>query len=80
MLQFRFTEIFVQAIVMANMLTVSKHSSANSLILQTPNVHSPIRIIELSRGGSMVSGKGVHMYKGVRVHFADFISFFLNIP
>ena len=24
--------------------------------------------------------KGVHMYKGVEVRFADFISFFLNIP
>ena len=24
--------------------------------------------------------KGVHMYKGVGVHFTDFISFFLNIP
>ena len=27
-----------------------------------------------------ISGKGVHMCKGVGVHFADFISFFLNIP
>ena len=32
------------------------------------------------RGGSRISGKGVHMYKGVGVRFADFISFFLNIP
>ena len=24
--------------------------------------------------------RGVHMYKGVGVRFADFISFFLNIP
>ena len=34
------------------------------------------------RGGSRISGKGVHMYKGlcVGVHSADFISFFLNIP
>ena len=32
------------------------------------------------RGGSRISGKGVHIHKGVRVHFADFISFFLNIP
>ena len=31
-------------------------------------------------GGSRISGKGVHMYKGVGVRFADFISFFLNIP
>ena len=27
-----------------------------------------------------VSGKGVHMNKGVGFHFADFISFCLNIP
>ena len=32
------------------------------------------------RGGSRISGKGVHMYKGVGVRFADFISFFSNIP
>ena len=31
------------------------------------------------RGGSWFSGKGVHMYEGVGVPFADFISFFLNI-
>ena len=29
------------------------------------------------RGGSMISGKGVHIYKGVGVHFADF---YLNFP
>ena len=32
------------------------------------------------RGGSKISDKGVHMYKGVGVRFADFISVFLNIP
>ena len=34
------------------------------------------------RGGSMISGKGAHTYKGEGggVRFADFISFFLNIP
>ena len=31
-------------------------------------------------GGSRISGKGVHMYKGVGGSLADFISFFLNIP
>ena len=31
------------------------------------------------RGGSGISGKGVHMYEGVGVRFADFISVFLNI-
>ena len=31
------------------------------------------------RGGSKISGKGVYMFKGVGVHFAGFISFFLNI-
>ena len=32
-----------------------------------------------SRGGSRISGKGVHIYKGVG-RFADFISFLFNIP
>ena len=27
-----------------------------------------------TRGGSGISGKGVHIYKGVGVHFAAFIS------
>ena len=31
------------------------------------------------RGGSRISGKGVHMFKGL-LRFANFISFFLNIP
>ena len=31
------------------------------------------------RGGSRISGKGVGMYKGMGVGFADFISFFLNM-
>ena len=30
----------------------------------------------LNDGGSRISGKGVHMCKGGRVHVADFISFF----
>ena len=34
----------------------------------------------IHRGGSGISGKGVHIYRGVGVCFADFISFFLNIP
>ena len=38
------------------------------------------RIWRRFSGGSRVSGKGVHMYKGVGVRFADFLSFFLNIP
>ena len=33
------------------------------------------------RGGSRISGKGVHLYKAVGdFSLADFISFFLNIP
>ena len=32
------------------------------------------------RDGSRIAGKGVRMYKVVGVRFADFISFFLNIP
>ena len=31
------------------------------------------------RGGSRISGKVVHTYKGVGVRFADFFSIFLNI-
>ena len=33
-----------------------------------------------NRGVSRISGVGVHMYKGAGVRFADFISFFLDIP
>ena len=32
------------------------------------------------RGGTRISRKGGHMYKGVGVSFADFISIFSNIP
>ena len=35
------------------------------------------------RGGSMISGKGVHIYLDLGVggvRFGDFISFYLNIP
>ena len=43
------------------------------------SVNTPIFVV--SRGGSRISGKGVHMYKGVGGSFADFISLFLkNIP
>ena len=32
-------------------------------------------------GGSRISGKGVRMFKGMGIRFADFISFFFkNIP
>ena len=34
----------------------------------------------ISSGGSRISGKEVYIYKGSGVRFADFISFFLNIP
>ena len=37
-------------------------------------------ITRMHRGGSRSSGKGVHMFKGVGVRFADFISFLLKIP
>ena len=33
----------------------------------------------LHKGGSRISGKGVHIYKGAWVRFADVISFFLKI-
>ena len=32
------------------------------------------------RGGSRISRKGVHMFKGVGVRFADFILIFLKYP
>ena len=44
------------------------------------NIHALIYPLLLIRGGSRISGKGVRMYKGMGVHFADFISFFFNIP
>ena len=31
-------------------------------------------------GGSRISGKGVHMFKGVGVRFADFLFIFLKYP
>ena len=40
----------------------------------------PVNFLLLDRGRSRISRKGIHMYKGVGVRFADFISFFLNIP
>ena len=39
-----------------------------------------VSLIPGVRGGSRISGKGVCMYKVMEVRFADFISFFLNIP
>ena len=39
------------------------------------NLHSEFLT---KRGGSRISGKGVHIYKGLGVRFADFISFFLK--
>ena len=41
-------------------------------------IHSIAKVI--LQGQIQDSGKGVHIYKGVGVGFADFISFFLNIP
>ena len=43
----------------------------------TPGLNANIDTI---MGGSRISGKGVHVYKGVGVRFADFTSFVLNIP
>ena len=45
---------------------------------------SNIERVEGHRGGSKITGKGVLMYKRMRVRsrvrFPDFISFFSNIP
>ena len=44
----------------------------------TYHMGTPVKAqVRLSRGGSRMSGKGVHMYKGVGVRFVDFISFSL---
>ena len=50
---------------------VSIHYQAMALL------KSPLktRMGYVYRGGSRISGKGVHMIVGVGVHFADFISF-----
>ena len=37
------------------------------------------KVVLIPRGGSRISGKGVRMYKGMGVRFADIISVFLNI-
>ena len=50
-----------------------------SLTSFAPDDMLTIYIVVSFRGGSRISGKGVHMYKDVWVRFADFISFFLNI-
>ena len=47
----------------------------------TYHIGAPVKAqTRLSRGRSRISGKGVHMYKGVGVRFVEIISFFLNIP
>ena len=33
------------------------------------------QIVKVNRGGSKIPVKGVHVYKGVEIRFADFISF-----
>ena len=43
------------------------------------NGQCSLRVLPI-QGESGNSGKGVHMHDGVGVGFADFISFFLNIP
>ena len=37
-------------------------------------------LVRNDRGRSRTSGKGVRMYKGMGISFADFISFFLHFP
>ena len=41
---------------------------------------SQILNTQRKQGVSRMSGKGVRIYKGMRVRFADFNSIFLNIP
>ena len=43
---------------------------------QDPHCFTKRGYIALKSSGRIrISGKGVHMYKGVRVRFADFLSF-----
>ena len=47
------------------------------------NLNKIVHLNNMCRDGSRISGKEVHVYKGVGgggVRFADLISFFLNIP
>ena len=48
------------------------------LLPNRPMPHSRVKL--KLRGGSRISGKGVHIYIVVGVRFLDFILFFLNIP
>ena len=44
------------------------------LVFVTLDLHT----LDYISGGSRISGKGVHMYKGVGARFADMVSFYLN--
>ena len=59
-----------------------------TILLLEMVITSPVKSLQMSNlileigrgGGSRISGKGVHVYKDVAVHFTDFISFVLNNP
>ena len=54
----------------------SIHQTTLQLFLKLHFWHVNAKIVQ---GRSRNFGKGVHMYKGVGVRFADFILFILNI-
>ena len=66
------------------MITVDTSGKIVTRIMTLELLESPeldyIHFWCIYRGGSRISGKGVHLYKGKGVRFSDFISFFLNIP
>ena len=83
-------QYFDRTLAICLLIVHVKHLLCCSLEAATSNQHhvlcfcgdySNLRFaINMVRGGSRIFGKGVHMYKGVGVRFADFITFFLNIP
>ena len=64
------------------MTTVDTSGKIVTSIMTLELLESPdyIHFLCIYRGGSRISGKGVHMYKGTGVRFSDFISFFLKYP
>ena len=63
------------------MFIYKSNQLAYILLCDRMQENKTIHFISVVREGSGISGKEVHMYKGVGVRFADFISFFfLNIP
>ena len=61
------------------LMTNDKYSGVDGRQVNKEKDRQPAKLEARIGGGSRISGNGAHIYKGVGVHFADFISFFLNI-